>query len=100
VLFRSYLGFILNVNESHDRRDYPYFVERERGHTAFQVASVAVDGASDFVNPEDVTFWPVWYLSQDGPPRPVTPQFLANIPGARRPIRSPQVGRTRAHYGR
>ncbi len=42
VIAWSYMGFILNDNESAEGRLYPYFVERERNHDKFVAAAVAV----------------------------------------------------------
>jgi L-lysine 6-oxidase len=64
----KYMGFVLNQNTGADRRDYPYFVERERNHDKFTVASVAVAmpinqlAASGSYLTEDNYFQPVWYL--------------------------------------
>lgn len=66
-----YMGFIVNQNEAEDRTWYPYFVEKERNHDRFHVATVAVGGTDQFVNADNTTFWPVWYLkSDDQPPAP------------------------------
>ncbi|HEY0781576.1 MAG TPA: CTQ-dependent lysine 6-oxidase LodA [Thermoanaerobaculia bacterium] len=61
----SYLGFVVNQNGGPLGRALPYFVEKERNHERFAVASVAVGDVSNFDNPEDTTFWPVWYLKPD-----------------------------------
>jgi len=64
----KYMGFVLNQNTGEDRREYPYFVERERNHDQFTVASVAVAmpvnqlAASGSYLTEDNYFQPVWYL--------------------------------------
>lgn len=42
VIGWSYMGFILNENESAEGRMYPYFVEKERNHDRFVPAAVAV----------------------------------------------------------
>ena len=64
----KYMGFVLNQNTGADRRDYPYFVEKERNHDKFITASVAVGmpinqlAASGSYLTEDNYFQPVWYL--------------------------------------
>lgn len=63
----KYMGFILNQNEGPDRRLYPYFVERERNHDKFGVATVAVGNpvnqlaASGQFFTADNYFVPMWY---------------------------------------
>lgn len=42
VIAWSYMGFIVNENESPERSMYPYFVERERNHDKFITSAVAV----------------------------------------------------------
>ena len=42
VIAWSYMGFIVNENESPEGRMYPYFVEKERNHGRFVAAAVAV----------------------------------------------------------
>jgi L-lysine 6-oxidase len=89
-----YLGFIVNQNQAEDRSLYPYFVEKERSHGAFEVATVAVGAADNFVNPEDTTFWPVWYMKED---QDLQPRLMRGVPsvlagreaGRPRPVRSP-----------
>lgn len=61
----SYMGFILNLNTSPERTAYPYFVERERNHGRFHVASVAVGAVSNVLTAEDVIFMPVFYLKEE-----------------------------------
>jgi L-lysine 6-oxidase len=73
----SYLGFIVNQNAGTQRTRYPYFVERERNHDRFAVASVAVGGVDNFVNPEDGVFWPVWYMKEEDE----RPKLMAGVPG-------------------
>ena len=66
----KYMGFVLNQNTGPDRREYPYFVEKERNHDYFVVASVAVGmpinqlAASGSYLTEDNYFQPVWYLKK------------------------------------
>jgi L-lysine 6-oxidase len=67
----KYMGFILNQNEGPDRHLYPYFVERERNHDKFRVASIAVGSpvnllaASGQFFTADNYFIPMWY-PEDG----------------------------------
>jgi L-lysine 6-oxidase len=42
VISWSYMGFIVNENDSPEARMYPYFVEKERNHDRFVPAAVAV----------------------------------------------------------
>ncbi|HYI11413.1 MAG TPA: CTQ-dependent lysine 6-oxidase LodA [Thermoanaerobaculia bacterium] len=42
VISWSYMGFIVNENDSAEGRLYPYFVEQERNHDRFVPAAVAV----------------------------------------------------------
>jgi hypothetical protein len=42
VIGWSYMGFILNENETAEGRMYPYFVEKERNHDRFVTSAVAV----------------------------------------------------------
>jgi L-lysine 6-oxidase len=71
VVAWKYMGFILNQNTGEDRSRYPYFVERERNHDRFAVASVAVGqpinqlAASGSYFTEDNYFFPVWYLKDE-----------------------------------
>jgi L-lysine 6-oxidase len=71
VLGWSYLGFILNQNHGPDGREYPSFVEHERGHDKFVVASVAVGqavnqtGADGMFVVNDNYFVPMWFLKHD-----------------------------------
>lgn len=71
VIAWKYMGFILNQNTGEDRSRYPYFVERERNHDRFAVASVAVGqpinqlAASGSYFTEDNYFFPVWYLKDE-----------------------------------
>jgi len=59
----KYLGFIHNVTEGQHRDWYPYFVEVERNDDRFTMASVAIGGISNVVDPTNVTFAPAWFLS-------------------------------------
>lgn len=88
----SYMGFILNQNQGEQGRNYPYFTERERNHDQFEVATVAVGQVSNFVNPEDTTFWPVWYLKPEAENQT---RALTPLPGTRGPVRSPSRGHHR-----
>lgn len=79
----KYMGFVLNQNTGPDRRDYPYFVEKERNHDQFMVASVAVAmpvnqlAASGSYLTEDNYFQPVWYLK----PAPGNPGAARRVKG-------------------
>jgi L-lysine 6-oxidase len=94
----SYLGFVVNQNEGEDRELYPYFVERERLHDRFEVASMTVGTADNFVNPTDVMFWPVWYMKDEPAVRPSVfrgvPAPMARVDGrgVHRQVRSPSSG--------
>jgi len=89
----SYLGFIVNENAGPDGAGLPNFVETERNHDRFQVGSAALGSVSDFVNAENVTFWPFWYLKAEPAPRP---EALAALPGVQpRTVQAPTRGRTR-----
>lgn len=89
----SYMGFIVNQNAAPEGRQYPYFVEKERDHARFEVASVAVGQASDVVTGDNSIFWPVWYLKDDPQPEPT----LKGVPGtqSRRSIRPHARGQGR-----
>jgi hypothetical protein len=68
IMAWPYLGFVVNQNRSLDeRRDYPYFVETERDHGRFMVASIAVRNAQGFVTggEDGENFLPVYYLNTD-----------------------------------
>lgn len=67
----KYMGFVVNQNTADDHRQYPYFVEVERNHDRFVVASVAVSqpidqlAASGSYFTEDNYFIPVWYMKDE-----------------------------------
>ncbi len=67
----KYMGFVVNQNIAQDGRQYPYFIEVERNHDRFAVASVAVSqpidqlAASGSYFTEDNYFIPVWYLKDE-----------------------------------
>ena len=94
----SYLGFVVNQNEGPERELYPYFVERERVHDRFEVASVTVGSVDNFVNPTDVMFWPVWYMKDEPAMRPSAlrgvpaPMARADGRGVVRQVHSPSSG--------
>jgi L-lysine 6-oxidase len=91
----SYLGFVVNQNEGEDRELYPYFVERERLHDRFEVASMTVGTVDNFVNPTDVMFWPVWYMKNEPEKRPA---LFRGVPGAMaRPQAAPGELPVRSH---
>lgn len=64
----KYLGFILNQNKDENYgRQYPYFVEKERNHNKFGVASVGVGNVSSFVTNDDSNYLPAWFLLDEDP---------------------------------
>ncbi|MDC8758727.1 CTQ-dependent lysine 6-oxidase LodA [Janthinobacterium fluminis] len=64
----KYLGFVLNQNtDPLHGRQYPYFVEKERNHDRYHVASVAVGNVSSFVTGDDSNFYPAWFLKDEDP---------------------------------
>jgi L-lysine 6-oxidase len=71
VICWSYMGFILNENDSPEGRDYPYFVEKERNHDRFVAATVSVASpinqlsASGSYNTPTNFFVPAWYLKEE-----------------------------------
>jgi L-lysine 6-oxidase len=74
VIAWSYMGFILNENDSKDPkegRDYPYFVEKERNHERFVAAAVSVANpvnqiaASGSYNSPSNFYVPTWYLREE-----------------------------------
>ncbi|MES2739754.1 MAG: CTQ-dependent lysine 6-oxidase LodA [Pseudomonadota bacterium] len=66
----KYLGFVLNQNmDQHYGRQYPYFVEKERNHDKFVVASVGVGNASSFITGDDSNYLPAWFLKDEDPPQ-------------------------------
>jgi len=58
----KYLGFIHNQTLGPTRHWYPYFVEVERNDDRFAMASVAVGGISNVLDPTNVTFTPTWFM--------------------------------------
>ncbi len=99
----SYLGFVVNETVGPDRRRYPYFVEKERNHEQFQVASVAVGDIGNFDNPTDTTFFPIWFLKPEpAAPPPAALALARALPGVpstvQRPVRGPARGNR--HHGR
>ncbi len=71
VIAWSYMGFILNENDSPEGRAYPYFTEQERNHERFVAATVAVASpinqlsASGSYNTPSNFFVPAWYLKEE-----------------------------------
>jgi L-lysine 6-oxidase len=64
----KYLGFILNQNKDEQfGRQYPYFVEKERNHARFGVASVGVGNVSSFITGDDSNYLPAWFLKDEDP---------------------------------
>lgn len=96
----KYLGFIHNQTEGDYRRWYPYFVEVERNNDRFAMASVAVGGISNVLDPTNVTFIPTWFLRDqhdaDGLRRAMTMRGITSAAAGRdlpRPITaSPHLG--------
>ena len=67
----QYLGFVVNQNKDADAgRLYPYFVEKERNHDKFVVASVGVGNASSFITGDDSNYLPAWFLKDEDPQSP------------------------------
>lgn len=60
----KYLGFIHNQTTGDYRDSYPYFVEVERNNARFTMASVAIGGISNVLDPTNVTFMPAWFLRE------------------------------------
>ena len=60
-----HLGFVLNQNEDEYRKEYPYFVEKERNHDAFEVVSLSVANKVNTVDPGSTRFVPGFYLKKD-----------------------------------
>jgi L-Lysine epsilon oxidase N-terminal/L-lysine epsilon oxidase C-terminal domain len=96
------MGFILNQNTDKNRKSYPYFVEKERNHKMYRVASVVVGGVSNVINPQDAIFWQMWYLKDEDEALPVeikkkdTREHLAeNLSGSRGRIRPRSFGNQR-----
>jgi L-lysine 6-oxidase len=58
----KYLAFIHNQTGGPHRERYPYFIEVERNNDRFAMASVAVGGISNVLDPTNVTFTPTWFL--------------------------------------
>jgi L-lysine 6-oxidase len=58
----KYLAFIHNQTEGEHRSLFPYFVEVERNNEMFDMATVAVGGISNVLDPTNVTFTPTWFL--------------------------------------
>ena len=61
----SYLGFVVNVVDGDKRDLFPYFVERERNHDKFTVASVAVGQPVNVITGANGNFQPVWFLTPE-----------------------------------
>jgi hypothetical protein len=90
----KYLGFILNQNtDPVYGRQYPYFVEKERNHDRYHVASVAVGNVSSFVTGDDSNFYPAWFLKDEDPLPPATLKALATSGPAEDVPRKIQVAR-------
>jgi L-lysine 6-oxidase len=71
VIAWSYMGFILNENDSPEGRDYPYFTEKERNHDRFVAATVSVASpvnqlaaSGSYATPTNF-FVPAWYLKEE-----------------------------------
>ncbi|MDP9194736.1 MAG: CTQ-dependent lysine 6-oxidase LodA [Acidobacteriota bacterium] len=72
VIGWSYMGFIVNENESPEGRTYPYFVEKERNHDKFVPAAVAVghpinqlSATGSYLQPTNY-FTLAWFMKEEG----------------------------------
>lgn len=78
----QYLGFVLNQNtDAEYGRQYPYFVEKERNHDKFAVASVGVGNASSFITGDDSNYLPAWFLKEEDPQPAKETGFLRSTAG-------------------
>lgn len=71
VIAWSYMGFIVNENESAEGRLYPYFVEQERNHDRFITSAVAVGSPvnqlsvmSSYLQPANY-FTLAWFMREE-----------------------------------
>ena len=71
VIAWSYMGFIVNENQSPERAMYPYFVEQERNHDRFVTAAVAVGSPinqlsvmSSYLQPTNY-FTLAWFMKEE-----------------------------------
>ena len=68
----AYMGFVVNINTRPERRQFPYFVERERNHEKFVASAVAVGHpvnqltAQGSYNYPANYFVPMWYRREEG----------------------------------
>lgn len=72
VIAWSYMGFIVNENDSPEAREYPYFVEQERNHDRFVPAAVAVahpinqlSATGSYLQPTNY-FTLAWFMKDEG----------------------------------
>ena len=72
VIAWAYMGFIVNVNDTPELHEYPYFVEKERNHEKFVASAVAVGhpinqlaASGSYLTPTNY-FTPAWYLRDEG----------------------------------
>lgn len=72
VIAWSYMGFIVNENDSPEGREYPYFVEQERNHDRFIPAAVAVahpinqlSATGSYLQPTNY-FTLAWFMKDEG----------------------------------
>jgi L-lysine 6-oxidase len=72
VIAWAYMGFIVNVNDTAEAHEYPYFVEKERNHDKFVASAVAVGhpinqlaASGSYLTPTNY-FTPAWYLKDEG----------------------------------
>jgi len=72
VIGWSYMGFIVNDNETAEGRMYPYFVEKERNHDRFVPAAVAVGhpvnqlaATGSYAQPTNY-FTLAWFMKDEG----------------------------------
>ncbi|HKO54456.1 MAG TPA: CTQ-dependent lysine 6-oxidase LodA [Thermoanaerobaculia bacterium] len=71
VVSWAYMGFVVNVNERPEGRQFPYFVERERNHDKFVATTIAVGSpvnqlaaSGSYLTPTNY-FFPMWYLREE-----------------------------------
>ena len=103
----SYLGFIVNRNDSPSRAEYPSFEEVERNHDKFADSSVAVGAVSvvytgllsmsdptlnlsvavgtvdNVVTNSDAFFVPMWFLKPEAAPTAMSAAALIHVAMAR-----------------
>ncbi len=60
-----HLGFILNQNEDENRKQYPYFVEKERNHEKFEAVAMSVGHKVNIVDPGQTRFVTGFFAKDD-----------------------------------